>query len=227
VTFSLIQGLKVETSDLQDLYKSLKIMSDKFQNKYRIPSARAKWWDYEKTASYFITICTYQKEHFFGKIDKNQMLLSKTGEIAGSCWEEIPKHFQYVTLGAFIVMPNHIHGIVFLDNTKIYAPNIVETLHATSPHESLPHPISDQTALFLNHQKNEKMASISPKKGSLASVLRSYKSAVSKLSRPLNLYFNWQERYHDHIIRNKESFDKIEHYITNNPSNWNDDCFFY
>ena len=88
---------------------------DKFQNKYRIPSARAPFWDYGWNASYFVTICTHNHIFYFGDIGEEEMVLSDVGEIALQCWLEIPEHFPFVKLDTFVIMPNHVHGIVIID----------------------------------------------------------------------------------------------------------------
>ncbi len=90
-------------------------MTEKYKNKYRIASARLQNWDYGSNAAYFITICTHNREHFFGEIENNKMKLSEIGEMANKYWYEIPEHFPFVKLDAFIVMPNHIHGIIIID----------------------------------------------------------------------------------------------------------------
>ena len=177
-------------------------MSDKFQDIYRIPSARAAWWDYRNNAAYFVTICTAGREHYFGKIANGKMQLSDMGQIADQYWTEIPAHFPFIKLDAFVVMPNHVHGILVIDNPKV----AVETLHATSLqlHATSPHSPTI---------RNEEMAAISPRRGSLSSVVRSYKSSVSKQGREIQADFAWQPRFHDHIIRNEESWRKIQEYI--------------
>jgi len=88
---------------------------DKYQGKYRIASTRLRYWDYGSNAAYFITICTKNREHFFGQIKDGKMRLSAMGHIANSCWYEIPNHFPFVELGAHIIMPNHVHGIVIIN----------------------------------------------------------------------------------------------------------------
>lgn len=90
-------------------------MADKFQNKYRIPSARLQHWDYGWNAAYFVTICTKNRECFFGKIENGIMNLSGSGIIADVFWYEIKNHATNVDLGEFVVMPNHIHGIIILN----------------------------------------------------------------------------------------------------------------
>ncbi len=85
---------------------------DLYRNKYRIDSTRLKGWDYSSPGYYFITICTKDRECFFGEIIKEKMYLSEIGEIAHRYWAEIPNHFNNVVLDEFVIMPNHVHGII-------------------------------------------------------------------------------------------------------------------
>ena|SRR3989338_11249787 len=91
-------------------------MSDKFRNKYRIPSTRLLNWDYSDNGYYFITICTKDKEEYFGEIINNKINLNKIGFITNKYWLEIPNHFPFVELNEFVVMPNHVHGILIIRN---------------------------------------------------------------------------------------------------------------
>ena len=184
---------------------------DLFKNQYRIQSARLPFYDYSQNGYYFVTICTKNREHFFGKITEGKMNCSKIGELAKKYWEEIPEHFSFVKLGEFIIMPNHMHGVLIIDK------DAVETLHATS--------------LPKNREKKYKGASadfseISPHKYSLSSIIRSYKSAVTKDSRNIESHFAWQSRFHEHIIEKENEFEKISEYIQYNPQRWEDDCYF-
>jgi len=88
---------------------------DKFRSKYRIPSSRLQKWDYGWNAPYFVTICTTDRNHYFGKIINGEMHLSEIGELADKYWHEITNHFPFVHLDAFQVMPDHIHGILIID----------------------------------------------------------------------------------------------------------------
>lgn len=184
-------------------------MNDKFQNKYRIESARLQNWDYRWSGAYFITICTQNRECYFGEIKNKKMILSPTGAIADVLWYEIKNHVKNIELGEFVVMPNHIHGILILNGNVDYSGySVVETLHATSP----PPPTPSQP-------KNKFMASISPKSNSVSTIIRSYKSAVTKHAHRLGYDFAWQTRFYDHIIRDEQSFARISNYIVNNPVN--------
>jgi putative transposase len=90
-------------------------MSEKYLNKYRIPSARLQNWDYGANGAYFITICTANRVQYFGKIENCQMQLNQLGQLAEQYWSLIPIHFPFVELGNFVVMPNHVHGILIID----------------------------------------------------------------------------------------------------------------
>ena len=90
----------------------------KFRGTYRIPSARAQWWDYGRDGIYFITICTHNRKFYFGDIKDGKMILSQVGVLADVFWHEIPNHAKNVTLCEFKVMPNHIHGIIILDGNE-------------------------------------------------------------------------------------------------------------
>lgn len=199
-----------------------------FNNKYRIDSARLNNWDYSQNAVYFITICSGNKEHYFGEIKDGKMYLSDIGEIADIFLNQIPDHFNFTAIDAYVVMPNHIH-ILLVINRPV---SKVEILHS----DIIQKGITDED-IFINvretlqcnvstDEKNEFMAQISPKKGSVSTIIRSYKSAVSKEARTINSDFLWQERFHDHIVRNDSSYYKIKNYILDNPANWDKDKFY-
>lgn len=183
-----------------------------FKNKYRIESARLHGWDYRWTGSYFITICAGKRQHFFGNVENGEMQLNDMGKMAWDFWMAIPCHFPFITLDAFVVMPNHIHGILILNNRE-------ETLHSNVSSDcsisdlNQKNVILGNQTLHSNVSTDRKMSEISPKEGSISTVLRSYKSAVTKENHKIHADFEWQERFHDHIIRDQESFDKIQNYI--------------
>jgi putative transposase len=208
-------------------------MTDKFQNKYRISSARASWWDYGNDAAYFITICTRNREHYFGEIVNGEMQLSHVGMLADVMWHEIKNHAQHIELGEFVVMPNHIHGILILhgnENDNVNTPASktapVETRHALSLQipqipqspqqiQSTESPQTPGQKRFQNQGKN-----------TVSSIIGSYKSAVTKHAHRLGYEFGWQSRMWDNIIFTAESFVRISEYIQSNPRNWKDDKFY-
>lgn len=182
-------------------------------NKHRDGSARLPSWDYRNEGQYFITICTNNRVHFFGECSDGIMNLSHIGTMALTFWKEIPNHFPNVVLDVFQVMPNHIHGIIALTG-EIIAPRNTDLINRNIIDNPL--------------QKNQYFQAISPKAGSIGTIIRSYKS-VCKREINLNfpeIGFSWQPRYYDHIIRNDDEYFRIKNYIINNPETWEDDKFF-
>jgi REP element-mobilizing transposase RayT len=147
------------------------------------------------------------------------MYLSEIGVIAEKYAFEIPDHFPFVKLHAFVVMPDHVHCIIEIANSP--NPDIsAKVLHADNPADAADVLHAPNTEEPL-HARAVQMAVISPKRGSLASIIRSYKSAVSRDARKVDPSFEWQSRFHDHIIRDDGAYDRISKYIIDNPKNWN------
>ena len=112
-------------------------MPEKFRNKYHISSARLQNWDYGKNASYFITICTAKRFRFFGSILYGKMQLNKIGELAEKYWMEIPKHFSFVELQNFVIMPDHMHGIITIKKPEetrhcLVSNPLIRIIHTTT-----------------------------------------------------------------------------------------------
>lgn len=178
-------------------------MSEKFKNKYTIKSVRLEKYDYSQNGMYFITICTKDRQEFFGKIKGGKMMLSDIGKIANGYWQKIPQHFPFVKLDEFIVMPNHIHGIVEINWDIIGNASLgVETQNIASL-----------------QYKNK----FGPQSKNLASVIRGFKAGVKRYATVNDIYFAWQSRFYDHIIRNEKSLRKIREYIRINPQMWERD----
>ncbi|KAB1154099.1 transposase [Flavobacterium luteum] len=183
----------------------------KFKNKYRIESTRLKNWDYSRQAAYFITICTANREHFFGKTENEEIILSLIGSIVEQEWIKTPdiRPDMNLELGEFVVMPNHFHGIIFIGNNEFNSDRDAmcrDAMHGVSTN---------------GIYKNE----FGPQSKNLSSILRGFKSAVTIQARKINPEFGWQSRFHDQIIRNTKSFDAISQYIIDNPKKWVDDEF--
>jgi len=175
---------------------------DKYQNRYRIQSSRLQNWDYGWDGFYFVTICTQNREYYFGEIHNGTMDLSKIGIIADILWHEIKNHAKNIELDAFVVMPNHIHGILVLNGN-----GNVETGHALS----LPQP--NKKTIGQNRFQNIG-------KNTLSSIIGGYKSAVTKHAHRLGFVFEWQRNYWEHIIRNDDEYQRIAQYIMDNPKKW-------
>lgn len=165
-------------------------------------SIRLQEYDYSQEGFYFVTICVQKYVCLFGEIIDGKMCLSTIGGIVNGLWNEIKNHVPNVQLHEFVVMPNHIHGIIEIMNEGA----IVGATHALPLRQSR----------FQNQGKN-----------TLSSIVGSYKSAVSKHVHRLGFTkFTWQRNYYEHIIRDTDSHAQIAQYIINNPENWNNDKFY-
>ena len=168
-------------------------------------SIRLQGYDYTSAGAYFITIVTYQRECLFGEIQNGEMTLSAMGQIADENWRAIPEHFPQVVLGAFVLMPNHVHGVIII-NERSDAP---ASERRGTPWRA---PINN----------NEKFGE--PVSGSLATIIRQYKSSVTRrIQKELNGANIWQRNYYEHIIRSDEEHNRIHLYIESNIDNWSTD----
>lgn len=164
-------------------------------------SIRLKDYDYTQPGAYFITICTHDHAHLFGEIVDGEMHFSNGGGIANACWQEIPNHFPQVELDEYIVMPNHIHGILWIvdkgnDSKTVGAKNLLPL--------QLPHGTSK----------------------TIGSVVRGFKIGVTKWFRQHTATsIIWQRNYYEHVIRNEHALNAIRRYIVENPSRWHLDRF--
>ena len=148
---------------------------------------RLEGYDYSQTNYYYVTICTGNRKELFGKIENNQMLLNYHGQVVKQQWQWLEKQYSYIELDEYVVMPNHIHGILI---------------------------INKRTGLDLSLHKIK----------SLSSLIGAFKTTSSKLIHQNGLSdFAWQRSFHDHIIRNDKSLNKIRKYIINNPATWDND----
>ena len=153
---------------------------------------RLQHYDYSQAGYYFVTICTQHRVNYFGEMEGNQIQLSHIGKIATDCWRNIPEHFHNTALDEFVVMPNHIHGIVVIKGNDLVGNN-------------------DRCSL----RKNRNMAAL-PK------IISQYKSSTTRIIRKqfANHPFGWQRSFYDHVIRGEQSLDDVREYIQNNPLNW-------
>ena len=161
-------------------------------------SLRLEDYGYDQPGGYFITICTFGRENLFGEIQEGAIRLNRYGEIARGCFKAIAKHFDNAVVDEFVVMPNHVHGIVVIIN--------VGARHAV-PLRSL-----------------ERFGK--PVATSLPTIVRSFKSATTKRINDLRQTPGapvWQRNYYEHVIRNEQSLHRIREYIANNPARWDFD----
>jgi putative transposase len=173
---------------------------------YRRRSVRLRGHDYASQGAYFVTICAADLRCVFGEVVADAMRSNAVGDIVATCWNEIPAHFPSVRLDAFVLMPNHMHGILMIVNedatdcrgTTCRAPTI-------GPPDSTPQHFGVPTAR------------------SLPTVVRSFKAAVTKRVHELagepDLEI-WQRNYFEHVIRNDDALNEIRRYIQENPLRW-------
>lgn len=158
---------------------------------------------------YFVTICTQDKICLFGSVINEETVLNEVGKIVFNCWLEIPQHYQNVILHEFVIMPNHIHGIIEIDT------NVgVEYL---------------RPSIEVNKDMGIRVENIRPlqqrpncKSGTIGAIIRGFKIGVTKQIG----HSIWQRNYYEHIIRNDESYQKIIEYISENPKNWQRDDYY-
>ena len=195
-----------------------------FKNKYRIETTRLKTWDYGKNATYFVTICTKGKEHFFGEIQNEKMVLNEIGIIVREEWLRTPiiRPDMNLRLDEFVVMPNHFHGIICIGNNQYNDGDAMNGKDIVRGRDAM-HRVSTTND---NNTENNSSNKFGPQSKNLASIIRGFKSAVSKQARRCVEIFGWQGRYHDHIIRDHESYLRILQYILSNQANWKEDIFY-
>jgi hypothetical protein len=190
-------------------------------------SIRLKGYDYSQEGLYFVTICCQNRQCLFGKIVDGKMILNDAGKIAKDCWQEIPNHFPNAILHEYVVMPNHIHGIVQLVGANQNSPNDVDVhdvgANKYSPNQNSPDNGDNDDMIGA---KIFSPLRCSPSK-TIGSIVRGYKIGVTKWMRQnTNVYDVWQRNYYEHIIRNERAFKYITEYIVNNPNRWNEDKFY-
>lgn len=171
-------------------------MAELFNNKFRIKSIRLKHWDYSSNGAYFVTICTKNRECVLGNVVNRKIVLSQIGKIVFEEWAKTEQIREYVKLDTYVIMPNHLHGIIIIENNNI---GFVET-HG---HASL--------------RKNK----FGPQCRNLPAIIRGFKGASAKQIKLMGYRnFAWQPRFYEHIIRNENDMNRIREYVINNPLQW-------
>ncbi len=182
-------------------------------------SIRLKDYDYTQNGAYFVTVCAHEKRCMFGHVVDGAMTVNAWGQVVQACWDEIPMHFPMVELDAFVVMPNHVHGIIVITDDG-----------------------RDMTCAEINHMQNNisRVTNVGathgsplrpngPQRNSLGAIIGQFKSSVT---RRINRLPNppdhpiWQRSYYDHIIRTEESLNTIRAYVANNAAKWVEDKLF-
>jgi REP element-mobilizing transposase RayT len=151
---------------------------------------RLKRYDYSQDGYYFVTICAENREEWFGKVEKGEMILNQYGKIANQCWDDLPNHYLNCSLDSFVVMMNHIHGIIVILNKDV---TIVGNGLKPFPTHGLSEMIPGFKT-FSSRKINEEIKNDNK--------------------------FQWQKSFYDHVIRNETELYRIRDYIKNNPLKW-------
>ena len=159
----------------------------------RKSSPRLKDYDYSQPGAYFVTTCTHQKVCLFGEVVDGEIILNDAGKIVRECWLDLPNHYSNVQLDEFIVMPNHVHGIVFIRD--------------------------DQQSNCRDRFSNLSLR----KQHGLSEIVRGFKTwssrRVNKYQNTPGVPL-WQRSFYDHIIRDEDDLDRARKYILNNTQKW-------
>jgi len=190
-----------------------------FKNKYRVESIRLKGFDYSSAGEYFVTIDTKAMVEWFGTVRDGRMILNEAGKIAHQLWLDIPANHANVVLDDFVVMPNHVHGIIGLtevgtnrrvvcrdEQIDVVCRDVIN--HVSTEKSSKQHggATRQHNPMFSQH--------------SLSFIVRSYKGRVSYEIHKEHPDFAWQARFHDRIIRDEKELNRIREYIRDNPGRW-------
>jgi REP element-mobilizing transposase RayT len=210
-----------------------------YENKYRIEPTRLTGFDYGSNAAYFITICTKDRINYLGNIVEtdnypfnvephdyashsnetgNCPFLQKTpiANITEQFWFEIPQHYPFVILDEFIIMPNHIHGIIIINKNDVETHDYAS--HNKNDNASHNNKTDNRPSL---HQWQENKFGVQSK--NIPAIIRGFKSSVKKFANLNNIEFEWQTRYYDRIMRDEDEMQRTRIYINRNIENWRGD----
>lgn len=181
-------------------------------------SIRLQGYDYSQPGAFFITICTYKKEKHFGEIVNGEVKLNLVGQYAFHQWKMIPQRFENVELDEFIIMPNHIHGIIVIRSSR----------GEGSENEMMDGKqrlFSDPSPLQI-HERNQPNGTVP---GSIGAIVQNFKSGTSRKINAMPKMKGiqlWQTNYYEHIIRDEKDYARIVYYIRHNPLEWEQDELF-
>ena len=202
----------MKTSYLRTQIKGFETMTDIQQPRHQRRSIRLKDYDYRQNGAYFVTICTHQRLCLFGEVRDSEMILNSYGEIVSQQWEQTGALRDYVVLDTFVVMPNHVHGIIWIvdnndTNVDVNRRGLMHQTPPTTPQREFSKPIAK----------------------SLSSIVGAFKAAVTRHINRLPESPDhpiWQRNFYEHIIRNEPDLNRIRDYIQNNPVQWEADSLY-
>ena len=189
--------------------------------KHHRRSIRLKGYDYSQEGAYYVTIVTLQREFLFGEIINKEMDLSTYGEIVQKWWEEIPVHFPNVETGAFVIMPNHVHGIIYILDGRgtVSVPKV-------DGENSIPEN-NEESGVILDGEIPKGHAAPPLRMPTLGQIVAYFKyqstKEMNKLGNTGTVTKFWQRNYYEHIIRDEKDLQNKTDYIEANPCLWDED----
>lgn len=214
-----------------------------FRDRYRIESTRLPGWDYASAGGYFVTICTRNRECFLGAVVDGKMVLSAAGVIVAEEWVQTAQIRKNVSLDEWVVMPNHVHGIIYIHDSnngeltrrdapvgRLFTPvGRLEPLEDVSsgdvPSEDVSSEDVPPARLYapvggVVPPKDQDVPPAGLYGGTIGSILGQFKSVCSKRICISGHDFAWQPRFYDQIVRDDKTLIAIREYIRNNPLQW-------
>ena len=159
---------------------------------------RLKDSDYSEEGYYFVTVCAKDRVEMLGEVKGGKMILNEYGDMVNGYWAEIPRHYKNVDLDEFVIMPNHVHGIIIIASASVG---------------------TEQCSVPTNMNTNT-----NTKRVSISQIIKSFKDVTTKQMRSrYGVHFSWQRSFHDHIIRDEMDLNRVREYIGNNPLQWDED----
>jgi REP element-mobilizing transposase RayT len=199
-------------------------------------SIRLPGYDYSQPGGYFVTLCAHERELLFGEINDNEMMPNRLGKSVTACWQQLPRHFPDVELDAWVLMPNHFHGVIIIHERTVgggeprrgeaFAQNSEAGTHEAgqrlASQEDVIGPRANASPLHPGTHSPPKGTT----SGSLGAMIQNFKSVSARRVNAIRRTPGapvWQRNYYEHIIRNQQSLDEIREYIATNPARWSSD----
>jgi len=187
-------------------------------------SIRLPGYNYSSIGYYFVTICIQNpKQKLFGDVVDGKMVENEYGGIVRACWHDLPNHYANVVLDEFIIMPDHIHGIIRLVDRRGTAANMGAGVSVGAGFVGAglkPAPTNAEPDMTNITHGNAEPVTTTPKRHGLSEIVRAFKTFSSRKINKIGQSFQWQRNYYEHIIRNDKSLFIIRKYIRKNPLQW-------
>ena len=177
-------------------------------------SIRLRGYDYSTPGAYFITACTHNRLLLFGRVVDGKVETNRIGAVVEDCWSKLPDHYDHVAIDAFVLMPNHIHGVIIIEDTSV-------TVGAGQQP-----PAKDTRTTVGAGLKPALPATIDPKRHGVPEIVRAFKTFSARRINQMRASAGtpvWQRGFYDHVIRGEDELDRVRTYIMDNPRRWHED----